>query len=200
VVTQVYLIRHGETQWSLTGQHTSRTDVPLTAHGEEQARQVGRLLQSTRFDQVLVSPLQRARRTCQLAGVDAGAGVDRDLSEWDYGEYEGRTTADIRTRHPGWDLFRDGCPGGESVEQMCQRVERVLAGVRQMQGRVALFSHGHFLRALAVHWIDLPIRHGRYLDLDPGSLSVLAHDHNDIDAPVISLWNAVSSGPDMTSE
>jgi broad specificity phosphatase PhoE len=193
VAAPIYLIRHGETQWTLTGQHTSHTDVPLTERGEQQARHLGTLLHGLAFDQVLVSPLQRARRTCELAGLGAAARVEPNLREWDYGDYEGQTPADIRTQRPGWDVFQHGCPGGESAEQVSARVDGVVAELGRMDGRVVLFSHGHLLRALAVRWILLPIRHGRHLDLDPASLSVLTYEHNNVAAPALSLWNAVSN-------
>lgn len=193
--TQIFLIRHGETTWSLTGQHTGRTDLPLTEHGEQQARNVGRLLQGLTFAQVLVSPLQRARRTCELAGFGPVARVQETLREWNYGDYEGTTTAEIRAERPGWDIYRDGCPGGESARQVAARADRVVAEFRQRKdsGRVAVFSHGQFLRALAVRWINLPIRQGSHFGLDTGSLSILGHEHNNVETPAISLWNAVSN-------
>jgi len=190
---QVYLIRHGETTWSLSGQHTSRTDLPLTEHGAEQARNIGRLLSGKTFTQVLVSPMQRARQTCELAGYGPVARVNPNLSEWDYGDYEGRTAAEIRAERPSWDIYRDGCPGGESAEQVSARVDMILAELRPSVGQVAIFSHGQFLRALAVRWIDLPMRQGSHLGLDTGSLSILAFEHNNIETTAISLWNAVSN-------
>jgi len=193
VVEQIYLIRHGETQWSLKGQHTGRTDVPLTPHGEEQARQLSTLLRHVRFSEVLVSPRQRARRTCELAGLSEGARVQEDLREWDYGDYEGLTARQIQAQRPDWDVFRDGCPGGESVEQMCLRVDAVLMRLRALQGRVALFAHGHFLRALAVRWIELPLLHGRNFGLGAGALSLLGYEHNRVQEPAIELWNAASN-------
>ena len=193
--TQIYLIRHGETAWSLTGQHTSRTDLPLTEHGEQQARELGNLLRQMTFAKVLVSPMQRARRTCELVGLDAAARVEPNLSEWNYGDYEGRTPAQIRAEHPGWDIYRDGAPGGESAEQVSARVDLVLAELCQDggSGPVAIFSHGQFLRALAVRWIDLPIRQGSHLGLDTGSLSILGFEHNNIEARAIVRWNVVSN-------
>ena len=193
VVDQIYLIRHGETAWSLSGQYTGRTDVPLTERGEQQARQLGELLRATRFSQVLVSPLQRARRTCELAGLGGNARVDHALREWDYGDYEGLTGAQIHAQRADWDVFRDGCPGGESSEQMCERIGAALSQLRPMQGRVAIFSHGHFLRALAVRWIELPILHGRNFGLDTGALSMLAYEHDNVHEPAIELWNAASN-------
>lgn len=190
---QVYLIRHGETTWSLSGRHTSRTDLPLTEHGAQQARNIGPLLHGTTFTRVLVSPMQRARQTCELAGFGPVARVDPNLSEWDYGDYEGRTAAEIRAERPGWDIYRDGCPGGKSAEQVSARVDIILAQLRPSVGQVAIFSHGQFLRALAVRWIDLPIRQGSHLGLDTGSLSILGYEHNNIETTAISLWNAVSN-------
>lgn len=193
MAAQIYLIRHGETAWSISGQHTGRTDLPLTQNGEQQARQVGDLLRSVKFSQILVSPLQRARRTCELANFGACARIEQDLSEWDYGDYEGLTPTQIRARRPGWDVYRDGCPGGESAAQVAARADRVIAELRAIEGLVALFSHGQFLRALAVRWIELPIEQGYHLGLDTGSLSILGYEHNNVDAPAILLWNAVSN-------
>ena len=191
--SQVFLVRHGETAWSLTGQHTGHTDLPLTRHGEVLASHLGELLKKATFDHVLTSPLQRARRTCELAGFGAVARVEPNLSEWDYGDYEGRTSAEIRIERPGWNVFRDGCPGGESAEQVSRRADLVVADLHRMKGTVAVFSHAHLLCALAVRWIGLPIREGQHLDLDTGSLSILTHEHHSVDAPAISLWNAVSN-------
>jgi probable phosphoglycerate mutase len=193
MAARLYLIRHGETQWSRTGQHTGRTDLPLTAYGEQQAVKLGALLQRCRFSRVLISPLQRAVQTCQLAGFGAAGRVQPDLHEWDYGQYEGRTTAEIRAERPGWDVFRDGCPGGESPEQVAARARAVLTEVRGTAGDVAIFSHGHFLRALAVGWIDLPIRCGRHVALDTASISILGYENNDVAVPAVLLWNVVST-------
>ncbi len=188
--TQIVLIRHGETEWSLTGRHTGRTDAPLTANGERRAAQFRGVLQNFKFTQVLTSPLQRARRTCELAGFGAVARVEPALQEWDYGNYEGRTSVDIRAQQPGWNLFDDGSLGGESVEQISQRADRVLAGLRPMDGTILLFSHGHFLRALAVRWIGRPVQEGRHFVLDTASLSILGYEHRNDETPAISLWNA----------
>ena len=193
VVEQIYLIRHGETAWSRSGQHTGRTDVPLTERGELQAKHLRGLLRAIRFSQVLASPLQRARRTCELAGLGAAMRVEQNLSEWDYGQYEGLTNAQIRTQHADWDVFRDGCPGGESTAHMCARVDALLSQLRAMPGRVALFSHGHFLRALAVRWIELPLLRGRHFGLDAGAVSMLGYEHDNVHEPAIELWNAVSN-------
>lgn len=186
---RVYLIRHGETAWSLSGQHTGRTDIPLTAHGEAEARQLAVRLQGIRFGRVLTSPLQRARRTCELAGLGASAHSDPDLAEWDYGSYEGRTTADIRRERPGWDLMRDGAPGGESAGQVSGRVDRCIARLRELDGNVAVFSHGHLGRVLAVRWIGLQASDGRHLLLDTSSIGILTHDVDHDNAAVIELWN-----------
>jgi broad specificity phosphatase PhoE len=190
MAAQIFLIRHGETQWSLTGRHTGRTDLPLTENGERGAAHLHGLLQRITFTHVLTSPLQRARRTCELAGFGAVAQVEPDLHEWDYGDYEGRTTAEIHAQQPGWDVFQNGCPQGESTGQISQRADRVLAGLRPMDGTVALFSHGHFLRALAVRWIGLPVHEGRHFALDTASLSMLGFNG---EIPAISLWNASSN-------
>jgi broad specificity phosphatase PhoE len=193
MVAEVHLIRHGETRWSLSGQHTGRTDLPLTERGEQRARYLGQLLRGIAFSEVLVSPLQRARRTCELAGLSAAAHVQENLSEWDYGDYEGLTPVQVHAQRPDWDVFRDGCPGGESPEQVAARAGQVIAEVRAIDGRVAIFSHGHFLRVLAVRWIDLPMRLGRQFSLETGSLSILGYEQDDAQYPTIRLWNAVSN-------
>lgn len=190
VVEQLYLIRHGETAWSLSGQHTGSTDVPLTARGEAQAQRLGESLRALEFGAVLVSPMQRARRTCELAGFSAHAQIDATLREWNYGDYEGLTSAEIRQRRAGWDVFRDGCPGGEAPSQMSARVDGVVARIRELQGRAAIFSHGHFLRALAVRWIGLPIQYGRNFGLAAGAIGMLGYEHHSLDEPAIELWNA----------
>jgi probable phosphoglycerate mutase len=190
MVEQLYLIRHGETAWSLSGQHTGRTDVPLTARGEAQARRVGERLRDLQFAAVLASPLQRARRTCELAELQVTPQIDPALREWDYGQYEGLTRAEIRQRQPSWDVFRNGCPGGESPDEVSARADGVLARLRQLDGRVAVFSHGHFLRSLAVRWIDLPILHGRNFGLGAGAVSQLGYEHRSLDEPAIELWNS----------
>ena len=192
MATQIYLLRHGETAWSLTGQHTGRTDLPLTENGERRAARLRTRLQGIKFSHVLTSPLQRARRTCELAGLGAAAQVSPDLQEWDYGDYEGRTTADIRTQHPGWDVFVDGCPHGESVEQISQRADRVVRTLRTLDGMVAVFSHGQFLRTLAMRWLGLPVINGRHFALDTASISTLGYEHEEHETPAITLWNAGS--------
>jgi probable phosphoglycerate mutase len=187
---QIFLLRHGETAWSLTGRHTGRTDLPLTARGEIEAAALGEQLAGIGFASVFTSPLQRARRTCEIAGLGDGAKVEPDLQELDYGDYEGRTRTEIRALQPRWNIFDAGCPHGESVEQIAGRADRVLAKLRPLDGRVALFSHGHFLRALAVRWVGLPLRDGRHFALATGSVSILGYEHPDRETPVIARWNA----------
>ena len=187
----VYLARHGETEWTLTGQHTGLTDLPLTRHGEDQARALGKRLSGIKFALVLTSPLQRAMRTCELAGFGAVAEVDSNLHEWDYGHYEGLTSAQIRAERPDWQLFRDGCPGGESPEQVAARADAVLARVRPLEADVLIFSSGHFLRVFAARWLALEPAAGRYFMLSTASVSTLSYENN-ISAPVIQLWNDTS--------
>jgi len=183
-----YLARHGETAWSLTGQHTGLTDLPLTPHGEQNARALGQRLAGLNFAKVFTSPLQRASRTCELAGFRGAAEVDHDLVEWNYGEYEGKRTAEIRAERPDWQLFRDGCPGGESPGQVGARADRVLARVRAIEGDVLLFSSGHFLRVFAARWLALEPAGGRFFLLSTASLSALSYEHKQAQ-PVIRLWN-----------
>ena len=184
----VYLVRHGETAWTITGQHTGRTDLALTSRGEEQARSLGPRLNGLRFDHVFSSPLRRALRTCELAGFAGPATLDPDLLEWDYGHYEGRTLAEIHRERPDWELFRDGCPGGESVLQITERADRVVSRLRTLKGNVLIFSSGHILRILAARWIDGPAALGRRLVLDPACVCLLGYDHGGLDS-VIRLWN-----------
>jgi broad specificity phosphatase PhoE len=184
----VYLARHGETAWSLTGQHTGLTDLPLTMRGEQNAIALGERLRGLSFAKVFTSPLQRARRTCELAGLGAVAEVDRDLLEWDYGDYEGLRTSEIHAMRPGWHLFRDGCPGGESAEQVGARALCVVSRVRAVEGNVLLFSSGHFLRVLAAQWLGIRPAAGKYLVLSTASLSALGYER-DLCQPVIWLWN-----------
>jgi broad specificity phosphatase PhoE len=186
--TDVYLVRHGETAWTITGQHTGRTDLALTCRGEEEARALGPRLKGLRFDHVLSSPLRRALRTCELAGFMGLATLDRDLLEWDYGLYEGRTLVDIHQERPEWELFRDGCPSGESVLQITERVDRIVSRLRALKGSVLIFSSGHVLRVLAARWIDSSAALGRRLVLDPACVCVLGYDHRGTDS-VIRLWN-----------
>jgi len=184
----IYLARHGETEWTVSGQHTGLTDLPLTERGERNARALGERLRGLSFAKVLTSPLQRAARTCELAGFRAVAQTDRDLLEWDYGQYEGRRTKDIHVERPDWQLFRDGCPGGETAERVGKRADRVVDRIRAIRGDVLLFSSGHFLRVLAARWLGLDASGGRYFLLGTASLSALSYDHS-LAEPVIRLWN-----------
>ena len=185
----IYLARHGETAWSLTGQHTGLTDLPLTERGERNASRLQQRLKGLTFAKVFTSPLQRARRTCELAGFGTVAEIDRDLLEWNYGEYEGRRTAEIRAERPDWQLFRDGCPGGESPAQVVARADRAVSRLRAVGGNVLLFSSGHFLRVLAVRWIGIDLTTvARSFMLSTASLSALGYEGS-LSQPVIRLWN-----------
>jgi probable phosphoglycerate mutase len=184
----IYLARHGETAWSLSGQHTGRTDLPLTERGERNAGALGERLRGLNFARVFTSPLQRAVRTGELAGFGGAAESDPDLVEWDYGEYEGRRTAEIHAERPDWLLFRDGCPGGESPDQVGARADRVIQRVRAVRGDVLLFSSGHFLRVLAACWLGLDAAAGHFFLLGTASLSALGYEHNRAE-PAIRLWN-----------
>ena len=186
----VYLARHGETAWTVSGQHTGVTDLPLTAPGEVQARQLGERLAGLTFASVLTSPLRRAVRTCELAGFGSAARVEPDLREWNYGAYEGLTSVEIRNERPDWQLFRDGCPGGESPDQVGERADRVARRVRAMGGDVLLFSSGHFLRVFAARWLELEPGAGRYFLLGTASLSAVGYEH-DRSEPAIRLWNEI---------
>ena len=183
--------RHGETAWSLSGQHTGRTDLPLTERGEEQARRLGSRLAGRSFARVFTSPLQRAVRTCALAGYGAVAQVDVDLLEWDYGSYEGRRTVEIHAERPDWDLFRDGCPGGESAAQVGARADRIVSRVRAVGGNVLVFSSGHFLRVLAARWLGLAPGDARYFLLDTTGFGALGYEHA-LNQAAIDLWNDTS--------
>ncbi|MGA8380244.1 MAG: histidine phosphatase family protein [Stellaceae bacterium] len=187
----VYLARHGETAWSLSGQHTGRTDLPLTERGEEQARALGERLRGLVFAKVLTSPSQRAVRTCALAGFGAAAETDPDLAEWDYGDYEGRRTAEILAERADWQLFRDGAPDGETPEQIGARADRAITRIRAVRGDVLLVSSAHISRVLAARWLGLPASGGRYLMLGTASLSLLGYEH-DLGEPAIRLWNDTS--------
>lgn len=184
----VYLARHGETAWSLSGQHTGRTDLPLTERGEEDARTLGARLHGLDFAKVLTSPSQRARRTCELAGFGSGAEVEPDLAEWDYGSYEGRRTVEILAENPGWRLFRDGCPGGETPAAIGARADRVVDRMRAAGGHVLVFSSSHILRVVAARWLGLEAAGGRFCVLGTASVSRLGYEH-DLTEPVIQLWN-----------
>jgi len=185
----VYLARHGETAWSLSGQHTGMTDLPLTDRGEQTAQRLRSRLNGLTFTKVFTSPLQRARRTCELAGFGAVAEIDPDLVEWNYGQYEGLRGAEIRAKRPDWNLFRDGCPGGESPQQVGLRADRVISRVRALQANVLLFTSGHFIRVLACRWLGLePTANSRYFMLSTASVSALGYE-NDLSRPVIRFWN-----------
>ena len=188
---QVYLARHGETAWSLSGQHTGRTDISLTAKGEDNARMLGQRLQGLSFAKVYTSPLVRARRTCELAGFGSVAEVDPNLAEWNYGDYEGKKTADIRKARPDWQLFRDGCPGGETLAEVGARCDQVIARARAAAADVLLFAHGHVLRVLAARWVGLPVADGRRFLLGTAALCILGYEHS-LEEPVIRLWNDTS--------
>jgi broad specificity phosphatase PhoE len=184
----VYLARHGETTWSLAGKHTGRTDIPLTERGEANARQLGQRLRGLRFERVYTSPLVRARRTCELAGYGGEAVVDADLVEWDYGDYEGRRTAEILEERPGWLLFRDGCPNGESFAALAERADRVIERLRATDGDVLLFGHSHFSRILAARWLGLAVADATLFILSTASLSALSYEHT-LHEPAIRFCN-----------
>ena len=192
LLSRLYLMRHGETAWSFSGQHTGRTDIPLTEQGEQDARGLAERLLALKFSRVFTSPLQRARRTCELAGLGKVAEIEPDLAEWDYGDYEGQRPVDIRKARPDWNVFRDGCPGGESPAQVSGRADRLIARLRTLEGNIALFSHGHFGRVLGARWIGLQIRQAQHLLLGTASVSILGYEHNKVEAPAIILWNAVT--------
>jgi broad specificity phosphatase PhoE len=184
----VYIARHGNTAWTFSGQHTGLTDLPLTPDGERNARRLGERMKGMTFAKVFSSPLQRALRTCELSGFGDGAEIDPDLVEWNYGEYEGLTSAQILEKRPDWDLFRDGCPEGETPEQIGERAGRVIQRVRSIAGDVLLFSSGHFSRVLAAQWLGLGPEGARFFLLSPASLSALSYEHN-LSHPAIRLWN-----------
>jgi broad specificity phosphatase PhoE len=184
---RLYLIRHGETEWSLSGRHTGRTDIPLSEQGVQDARKLGQRLRGARFSRVLTSPRQRARQTCALAALTRVAEIESDLEEWDYGDYEGQRSVDIRKSRPDWNLFRDGGPHGETPGQVSDRADRLIARLRAMDGNVALFSHGHFGCVLAARWIGLPVIEGQHFLLGTASLSILDYEPNNPEVPVIVL-------------
>ena len=184
----IFLARHGETAWTVTGQHTGRTDIPLTERGERNARRLGERLTGLRFAAVMTSPLRRATQTCELAGYALRAEVCADLMEWDYGRYEGKTSAQIHAERPEWDLFRDGCPGGERPQDVGARADRIIKRLRDLRRDVLVFSSGHFLRVLAARWLGLEPGAGRYFLLETASLSALGYEHN-VSRPAIRFWN-----------
>jgi broad specificity phosphatase PhoE len=188
MLPSVTLVRHGATEWSASGRHTGRTDIPLTQEGERKARGLSERLDGMKFDRVFTSPLQRARRTCELAGFGAAASADPDLLEWDYGDYEGRTTKEILSERPDWLLFREGCPNGEQPADVAVRADRVIARLRAADDRAILFSSGHILRVLAARWLGLAPSEGRLFMLGTASVSVLGYEH-DKSEPAIQLWN-----------
>ena len=187
---KIHLIRHGETEWSRSGQHTSRTDIELTEQGERQARELEPRLSGIDFTRIFTSPRTRAQQTYALSGLTRVGEIEPDLTEWDYGDYEGQRSADIRTAKPGWNLFRDGCPNGESPTQVCERVDRCIDRLRTLTGHVALFTHGHLSSVLVARWIGLSIVNAENLPLATASLSVLGFKANNADVPVIALFNS----------
>jgi probable phosphoglycerate mutase len=189
-LAEIYLARHGETAWTISHQHTGRSDIPLTERGERNARSLGDRLRGISFTKVLTSPLARARRTAELAGFGDLSAIEPDLMEWDYGRYDGLTTAEIRKAQVDWSLFRDGCPGGEAVLAVGARADRVIAKLRGIDGRILLFGHGHFFRVLAARWVVLAPADGRLFFLSTASLSVLGYEHS-LSEPVVRLWNDV---------
>jgi len=190
LLPRLFVVRHGDTDWTDTHQHTGRTDISLNASGEARARKLGAMLRGETLARVFTSPLVRARRTCELAGFADRAEVDPDLVEWDYGDYEGRTTADIRHKQPGWDLFRDGAPHGESVEQVAARADRFIRKVRQVDGNVAAFSSGHIIRMIAARWLGLTPPAARHFYTATASVGILGYDHDKTE-PAVHLWNYV---------
>ena len=189
--SSVTLVRHGETAWSAAGRHTGLTDIPLTPEGERKAKRLGERLAGQTFDRVFTSPLQRAAQTCALAGFGDRAFVDPDLLEWNYGDYEGRTSREIEKERPGWLVFRDGCPNGERASDVGARVDRVIERLRSVDDRAILFSSAHVLRVLTARWLGLAPSEGRLFKLDTASVSVLAYEHDSRAEPVIALWNEV---------
>jgi broad specificity phosphatase PhoE len=182
----IVLVRHGETEWSASGQHTSRTDLPLVEAGREQARALAPALRGRTFARVLSSPLKRARETCELIGFGNVVELRDDLHEWDYGDYEGLTTPQIKDKRPDWDLWQDGCPGGESPDQVSARADRVLSSLEGVEGQVLLFAHGHFLRVLSARWLEMPVSAGARLMLSAGALCVLGHER---ETRALERWN-----------
>jgi broad specificity phosphatase PhoE len=192
ILLRLYLIRHSETEWALSGRHTGRTDISLTANGEDEARELGRHLQDIPFVHVLTSPLKRARQTCELVGLDKVLEIEPDLAEWDYGDYEGKRSEDIRKGRPDWNVFRDGCPHGETPAQVSERADQLIARLRTLDGKVALFSHGQFGGVLAARWIGLPLAQARHFPLGTASLSIFSFNPHHPEVPVIALWYAAA--------
>jgi broad specificity phosphatase PhoE len=190
-LSKLYLARHGDTAWTDSHQHTGRTDLALNERGEAHARQLGERLRGFSFVRVFTSPLQRASKTCKLAGFGAGAEVVHDLIEWDYGRFEGKTTSDVLEERPGWELYRDGCPDGETPGDVAARADRFIAKVHSMAGDVLAFSSGHIIRMIAARWLELLPADGRFFLCDPASVGVLGFEHDSREQPVIRLWNHV---------
>lgn len=193
---QVHLIRHGQTAWSLSGRHTGRTDIPLTPRGEDEARALEASLRGPGFSHVLTSPRLRARQTAALAGLGTQAAVEPDLAEWDYGDYEGLRSVEIRADRPDWNIFRDGCPNGESSAEITARADRLLAALSSLTGRVALFSHGHFGRCLAARWIGIELQAAQHLLLGTASIGILGYDPGHPENRVIAQWNIAAAAPE----
>jgi probable phosphoglycerate mutase len=187
---RVYFFRHGETEWSLIARHTGKTDIPLTANGEQQARTLRPWVAGIAFSHVLSSPMARARATCELSGAGGQPEIDPDLMEWDYGDFEGRRSVDIAVTQPGWNLFLDGCPNGEDPAGIGFRIDRLIARLRTMNGNIALFSHGQFGAVFGVRWIGLEVVEARHFSVGPASMSVLSSDPDHPEVPVIAHWNA----------
>ncbi|MDO8844091.1 histidine phosphatase family protein [Methylicorpusculum sp.] len=187
----LYLIRHGETEWAISGRHTGSSDIPLTTNGENEARELGKHIRDIAFEHVLCSPLKRARRTCELVSLDQAPEIEADLAEWAFGDYEGLHLAEILQIHPGWNVLADGCPNGEMPAQILARTDRLIARLRQLKGNVALFSHGKFGGILAARWIGLPITEASHFPLGTASVSMLGYDHHHPEVSVIDLWNVV---------
>lgn len=187
---RVFVMRHGETQWSASGRHSGRVDIALTDNGRSEARKLGQRIADFKFSHVLMSPLERARHTCELAGCGEQAKIEPDLIEWDNGSYEGLTSEEVKATHPGWNLFRDGCPEGESPQQMSVRVDRLIKTLHTFTGDVAIFTHGHLGRVLAARWLGLPVEVGERFMLSTASLSLLDFHRDQSELPVISLWNS----------
>lgn len=190
---QIWLIRHGETQWSMTGQHTGRTDLPLTQEGERRAEAIRRYFHGRPFARVLTSPLKRASETCRIAGYGSVAQVNDDLREWNYGVYEGRTTSEVRNESPGWSIWTSDVPGGETVEEVGIRARRVIEGISSQEGDVAIFGHGHMLRILTACWLDLPPLEGRRFPFSTAALSILGYER---ETRAIVRWNIESHLPE----
>lgn len=189
---RLFLARHGDTAWTETRKHTGRTDIPLNEKGIERAHQLGEQLRRFSFTKVYSSPLQRARKTCEVAGFGDKAEIDPDLSEWDYGEYEGLRTAEILKQRPGWELFRDGCPGGESPEDVAARADRFIRKIQNTPGDVLIFSSGHIIRMITARWLGLDPHMGRLFFCRPASVGVLGYEHNNRGEPIIGLWNHIA--------